>query len=872
MGILKGVQIMDIEKFVEWKKRQGYNIASEQMVQMIYETGSTREVQSKVGNVVTLAPSLDDGCGIYTESRTVEYVYQRMLENDPDAEGFITQPLPIHLRYEQNGKTVDYTYTADFFVFRSRSGGYVETKTETELIKLSERQPERYKKIDGVWRSPPAEAAAAKYGLTFTIVSDAEFNPVYIQNIDYLQSYMYVRDKLNFESEILEQVMRTVSAYPGITLKELREEVEGVTADDINGMLVKRLIWVDMTANLLTMPEKVKTYSSKNTAAAIAKYQPVPEIGGAYIEYPVKGMEIGWRGLKWQITDVVDNDIWLEGENGEQTHIARQNLHKWEKEGKVQLLSAPQERQLAKELRRKYSEEQWHEAAKKCEAVEQFLVDGTLPPGFDKDPKTIKRWADKYQYAKQIYGDGIYGLLPQHHLKGCKKVRVDIPRLKILIPLFKKYYLSEECLSKASAFNAIVEDAKRAGIVPPSRRLFNSMCDGLDPYEKELARAGQRAAQKFKEPVADPNRFPAEGQWFMHRVHIDHVQLPVQIWDPEVQKAIGKPWLTLLTDSATRSAVGTYLTLESPSRRSTLMAIRDMGLRFRKLPEYIISDNGKDFKSYDYKCLVSRYRGTLQWRPPSEAEFGAPVERQGEIVQQMLINNLRGRTFPSQEDRLRTGKLKPETRAVWPLNELKVEVEKFLYEDYDKMKLPGILMSPCEARALSREDCGARAHRMFEPDAEFIFLTTPVIRTKQGFAKVVPGRGIKTERDWYTCEEFKTPGVARTKVQVRKDPSNPDRCYACVKGEYVPLRRHLTNSVVKKQYKSGSYEVLQARRRATEQANYGLNLEIRGNMMARIKEREAELTAQKTAAASKDVVLRLVKKPTVFKPAKKRAT
>lgn len=863
---------MNEENFLEWVRRQGYDTESEQMVQLIYDAGTTRQVQSKVGNVITLTPSLDNGDGIYTESRTVEYVYQRMLENDPDVVDFITQPLPIHLRYEQKGKTVDFTYTADFFVFRHHSGGYVEVKAEEDLLKLSEKQPERYKKIDGVWRSPPAEAAVAKYGLTFTVVSDAGFNPIYIQNIDYLQSYIYARDQLTFEPEILEQVLRTVSAYPGITLKELKEEIEGVTADDINGILAKRLIWVDMTANLLTMPEKVKVYSNKNTAEATAKYQPIPEVSCANIEYPVKGMEIGWRGQKWLITDVVENDIWLESVKGEQTHIARQNLHKWQKDGKLQLLSAPRERSLPQELRRKYTEEQWQEAARKCEAVERYLADGTLPPDFDKNPKTIRRWTEKYQLAKQIYGDGIYGLLPQHHLKGCKKVRVDIPRLMILVPLFKKHYVREECPNKESAFTAIVQDAKAAGIIPPSRRLYNSMCEAIDPYEKELARAGQRAAQKLKEPVPEPNRFPAEGQWFMHRVHIDHVQLPIQVWDPELKKAIGKPWLTLLTDSATRSAVGTYLTFENPSRKSTLMAIRDMGLRFRQLPEYVISDNGKDFRSYDYKCLVARYRGVLQWRPPSEAEFGAPVERQGEIIQQMLINNLRGRTFPSQEDRLRTGKLKPGSRAVWPLDELKVQVEKFLYEDYDRMKLPGALMSPCEARALSKEDCGARAHRMFEPDAEFIFLTTPVIKTKQGFAKVVVGRGIKTERDWYTCEEFRMPGVAGTKVQVRKDPSNPDRCYACVKGEYVPLRRHLTNSTAKKQYKSGSFEMLQARRRTTEQANHGLNLEIRGNMMIRIMEREAELVAQKTENTPMDVRLRLVKKPAVLKPAKKRAT
>lgn len=842
---------MNEKQLDEWRKGVECSKETEQMIQMIFDAGTTRKVQSRVGNVISYSPTPLNDSYVDTESRTVEFPYIKILEHDDDVIGFIEQPLPMDLRYPgKDGKTVHVNYTPDAFVFRKKAAGWIELKKEDDLKVLVQTNPGRYQKIDNKWRSIPAEEYAAKYGLIYEIVSDAQINFILVQNLDYLNSYYLFKDDLYIPTESIESVLRMVGAYPGITLKDLKEELPDVLADHINSMIIKKMIWVDLNTNLLIQPDKVKVYSSPKSAVVAASYQPLPEKALPDItKFIIEGMKISWLGVTYLIVRVYENTVLLETEDGKKDTLKLHEFHKFAKEDTIKLLAMPLFKgHSSQESFKDYSSDDWETAARRCKIVEKYLADGKIPEDFEKTAKTLMRWAEAYELSKQEHGDPIFGLLPQHHLKGCHKIRIPPERLEPLIELFKKHYMVPECPSKESAYALIVHDAKAVGVVPPSRRLFNNMIDDIGRYEVELARAGKRAAQKKKPFADDPNKYPAEGQWFLHRVHIDHTPLPIEILDPETNKAIGKPWATTLIDSGTRSIGGFYITMEKPSRKSVFMAIRDMVQRYGQLPEVLISDNGKEFLSHDYKCLAARYRMELQWRPPGEAQFGSPVERGQKTTQQIFTDILAGKTFPVEEARLRTGKLKPSDRAVWPLDKLKEQIEKYLFEDYDTMQHIGILMSPREAREISLKEHGSKQHRNIKIDDEFLFLTTPVIKTKRGYAKVIPGRGIKVSGAWYTCEDFRTPGVPGTKVQVRMDPSDPDRCYACVKGKFVLLKRHISNSTHKNMYKSKSVEVYNARLRATKQAYNNENLEIRGNMASQVKSCEADLIDKKNNA------------------------
>ena len=834
---------MKHDTFVEWKKN--FAVAEEclKKIQSIYERGSTRQVESRVGNVLVELPSLKNGRMISCESRTVEYPCAIMLEMDDDVVGYIVQPDPIELKYiGKNGRRVSVTYTPDFFVFRRGSAGWVETKKEVQLLRLAEDQPSRYQKIDGKWRSPVCEEYAARYGLTFTILSDVDLPYKYVQNAEYLLGYFQNADKLQFGTDVLEDVLRTVSAYPGITIAELRQELEHVTADDINGMIVKRLIWVDLREDLLAEPERVKVFSSPATAAVHKKIQPLPDqLENDFIDCVVEGFQFQWGPDVCTVIKVVENDVFFRNETtGDKDSIKKFTLDNWSKQGLVHLVKLARCLPRADdEVYRKYSPEAWEEASRRCKIVELYIAEGKIHPDFDKDERTLRRWVDSYIKAKEIQGDGIYGLLQKHYKKGCKKVKLSMERLKVLVELVDKHYLKLTCPNKQSAYSIVTYECSQLEVEPPSKRLFYRMIDDIGVYKAELARAGKKVAQKFKPFAPDPTILPVSGIRFLQVVHADHTPLPVTLIDKDTKKPLGSAWITLLIDSATRTICGYYLTYSKPSRKSIFMAIRDLVRRYGRMPETIVTDNGKEFHSYDYKCLAARYRIILRFRPPSEPQFGSDVERGLKTTQQLLIENLSGRTFPAAEYRMRTGTFAPEQNALWTLEELQKLIEKFATVYYDQMQHMGLFMSPKEARERSLREHGEVACRKVDMNEEFFFLTTPTITTNHGYAKVVAGRGIKTNGIWYNCQQFDDQ-VAGTKVQVRRDPEKVERCYAAVRGSYVPLKPHLSLSILKK-LKGVSLETYRARRCATERAYDNQNAQLRGEMMNDIAVKEQEL-------------------------------
>ena len=68
-------------------------------------------------------------------------------------------------------------HTADYFVFRYRECGWIECKPAQELSRLVEKQPNPYVlDEEGIWRCPPGEAFATKYGLIYQVWSSDNIN------------------------------------------------------------------------------------------------------------------------------------------------------------------------------------------------------------------------------------------------------------------------------------------------------------------------------------------------------------------------------------------------------------------------------------------------------------------------------------------------------------------------------------------------------------------------------------------------------------------------------------------------------------------------------------------------------------------------
>jgi hypothetical protein len=165
------------------------------------------------------------GLSIQFESHTVELPAIYLMEHDPKTFEFYDQPPPIKLEYHaNNGKNVGVLHTPDFFVLQAEFVGWEEWKREEELLKLTEKMPNRYvRDVEGRWHCPPGERYAAEYGLGYRVRSSAELHWQFLRNLMFLEDYL--RDDCPpVALQVSEAISQLVNENLGITLDDLLKQ------------------------------------------------------------------------------------------------------------------------------------------------------------------------------------------------------------------------------------------------------------------------------------------------------------------------------------------------------------------------------------------------------------------------------------------------------------------------------------------------------------------------------------------------------------------------------------------------------------------------------------------------------------------------
>ena len=191
--------------------------------------------------------------------------------------------------------------------------------------------------------------------------------------------------------------------------------------------------------------------------------------------------------------------------------------------------------------------------------------------------------------------------------------------------------------------------------------------------DREGAKA---AADKFR-----PVRATYNAAYALQIVQIDHTKLDVFVVDELRRLPIGRPWLTLAIDIASRMVAGYHLSLEAPAATAAALALHHTVLpKEARLEQLGVSapwpvaglmdvlhmDNGKEFDSRALARGAGQYGIRLQYRPPANPRFGGHIER---LIGTMVgaVHLLPGTTFSSVDDR---GAYDPEKHAAMTLPEL----------------------------------------------------------------------------------------------------------------------------------------------------------------------------------------------------------
>ena len=201
-----------------------------------------------------------------------------------------------------------------------------------------------------------------------------------------------------------------------------------------------------------------------------------------------------------------------------------------------------------------------------------------------------------------------------------------------------RYYLRRERPSLARVVTEIRSACLERRLQPPTRRTVQRRLDAMDAREVMKAREGAKAARQRFAPVTGRNRSERP----LDVVQIDHTPADIILVDSFERKPIGRPWVTLAIDIATRMVTGYHVSFEAPSRLSVALCLtRAVAPKAEFLadlecnapwpaqgkPVSIHVDNGRDFRSHAFQSACAEWGINLVYRPPGSPHFGGHIER-----------------------------------------------------------------------------------------------------------------------------------------------------------------------------------------------------------------------------------------------------
>ncbi len=784
--------LTDVE-FQAWCDRLQLSEQQGDLIKNIRTSPPARKVRGSGKNVHGPFASVKMGRTIQFESHTVELpAILQFYEYDDSVLEYWDQPTQLTIKCSPEGKqATTIRHFPDFFVMRKDRCGFEEWKTEKKLKKLADEQPHRYQNQAGQWVDVIVQEYIENLGYYYCLRSDHEIDWVKYRNQQYLQRYKqgYLEQQYVLDDTVEAKIKEVIANHPGINLTNLLEKVEKVTVDDINTLIALEKVYVDLSAVPLVEQGRVNLFRDRATAEAYitATHDYSEPITSSIRTINLKvGSSFLLDGKSMIINHIGDSKIILKGEQG---------IVQWNHADFEQLVKLGEITNLEIEERDSLEQEGWQylikaspqdlEIANQRYATIKPYLDGQYDPFQNSEisERTLRYWKAKYRNAKQEYGCGLIGLVPQP--KGNSTPRYSDDDFEFIDKFIEEQYETFKQKSIWQTYEVFMKKWQESGRISPtpSHTFYYHRVKKRNSYQQTKRRKGSRAANNLLGPWLIRLTTPRHGDRPLEIVHIDHTKLDIECICPYSGKNLGRPWATGMIDAYSRRILALYLTFDPPSYRSCMMAIRICVQRFRRMPEWIVVDNGKEFSSTYFETLLARFDASKKHRPKDVPKFSSIIERWFGVQNQEFINNLRGNTQIMKHVRLVKKENNPKNLAVWKLEELyDYLVFGYAYGTYDRAEHPALEgMSPQQAFELGLAKTGHRPHQYIRYDEQFKILTLPT--TTKGTAKVIPGTGVRINYQDYWTDEFYS--VENQSVPVRYDPLDYGIAYAYVNNHWV---------------------------------------------------------------------------------------
>lgn len=300
-------------------------------------------------------------------------------------------------------------------------------------------------------------------------------------------------------------------------------------------------------------------------------------------------------------------------------------------------------------------EAEWQRSLSLAKDFEEYAHQRTLNPDQWKElSRTHELSIRQLQRLRRQYSDAesVSSLVRQAggRRQGTSMLLPEVSGL--ITNIIKKHYLRREYTTKIEIVERVRIVARRLKLPVPSRNAILLRIARLSEFDTDTARLGTKAARQRWQPRT--GRICVQNA--LDLAQIDHTLSDIMVVSDDRLRVIGRPWITVCIDVATRCVLGLYVSMRSPSSISVALCIEHSVLPKKGAPgrsdlwpmhgkpKKILVDNGKDFRAQALSRGCEEHMIELEFRPVKEPHYGAHIERLiGTIMD--LTHRLPGTTF-----------------------------------------------------------------------------------------------------------------------------------------------------------------------------------------------------------------------------------
>lgn len=804
--------MLDEKALEEHFDRLGISPEARERIRWIRENAPIRAVGGGTHNTVVRFCSRKMSFVLEAEAFNTEYAAFEEYDNDESVHEFYPQPCKLRISYiNANGKPVHPDITPDIFLVRQGYFEFVECKTEEDLLKLTKDQPNRYVVDDkGNWRSPPGEIAAEKLGCRFHVRSSRDNNWIALENFEFFSDYLSVDPgELKIASDALSVIENRLSESSWLTINNLIHGKNSVDSDSLYALIVTKMIFFDFQTNRISNPDQALLFRDEISGKAYRTFARI-SVGLKSPEVtpfdPVLGTRFSWDGRPWQIVNVGDSGISAMPLDSDGSvpiiDLTFEHILQLAHGGRIvpSATESNSNADAANEILKNTDSKRLQIATWRYEILFGTPSQGNLLT--DNQPRSRAYWLADFRAAELEFGVGLVGLIPDRKgTQGNHTRKCDPQAYELAVTTYADKWETDAQRSTVLCHGFYLNECEKNGVTPISLRSFQKIVSDNLSHEQGKKREGEKAAYDDEPPYLFLEyTTPRHGNRPFHIGHIDHTPLPIKIRDRSGKRMLETIWLTLLIDAYSRYVLAIYFSFDPPSYASCMMVIRECVRKHGRIPHWIVVDNGSDFQSTYFEVLLGRLGSHKKDRPKGKPKFGSVIERVFKTTIEQMVSNLLGATHDMNPRQIGRD-VDPELKAVWTYERLWVRFQEYLSTVYHRNKHGTLGQSPESALLNGLKIFGHRSHAIFSYTETFIILTCP--STPKGTA-LVTAKGVKINYAYYRCLDMDLPGVLRSRVDVRYDPSNYGIAYVFIRGswqkcysEYFAIFQHYTEKQIR---------------------------------------------------------------------------